>query len=300
MISVNIAGSYCLPPRPDIPMALDEMIYTVTSGALRDAGLGIGDVSGSFMAASDLYDGRAIATMTLTGSTGSFHKNEMRVCNDSLAALTLAAAEVAADAAQAVIVCTWSKLSDANRDAMAALGLEPVFTRGLNAHPDAVVALRRSSDLGRPTLVERTAVESADVAVALILTAPSPERRTRGTVIGLGAANGPYLRPGEPLLGPVTAAATAACKLAGRDVTDLRRARVAGLHAVDDDELARAVGVPRDVLARQSERWADLGYAAGLLAVHESLAAGEPGPALVLSAGGIGYENAHAALVEVA
>src|SRR5712671_8216374 len=100
---VNIAGSSTLVPRPDIPMALDEMIYTATSHALADAGLSIDDISGSFMAASDLYDGRAISTMTLTGSTGSFHKNEMRVCNDSLAALMLAAAEIAAGAAEAVI-----------------------------------------------------------------------------------------------------------------------------------------------------------------------------------------------------
>src|SRR5260370_35684230 len=110
---VNIAGSSTLAPRPDIPMALDEMIYTATSHSLADPGLSINDASGSFMAASDLYDGRAISTMTLTGSTASFHKNESRVCNDSLAALMLAAAGLPAGAAKAVVVSPGSRHSAA-------------------------------------------------------------------------------------------------------------------------------------------------------------------------------------------
>jgi hypothetical protein len=297
---VNIAGSSSLAPRPDIPMALDEMIYTATSDALADAGLSINDISGSFMAASDLYDGRAISTMTLTGSTGSFHKNEMRVCNDSLAALMLAAAEIAAGAAEAVIVCTWSKLSDAHRDSILPLALEPVYTRGLNFHPSAILSLRTSGETGQLTTVEPTRIEPCDVAAALIVTAPVAAYRARGSLIGLGAATGRYLHPGEPVLAPVSRAASSALKAAGRSPTEVSRLHLAGLHQISDAEIAAAVGIPEDQTIRPEWRWADQGYAAGLNAVHGALMGEDSGLALVVSGGGLALEAAYAAVVEIA
>jgi hypothetical protein len=297
---VNVAGSFGLSPSPDIPMALDEMIYAVTSGALADADLRIGDVSGSFMAASDLYDGRAISTMTLTGSTGSFHKNEMRVCNDGLAALLLGAAEVASGAARAVIVCSWSKLSDASRDSIVPLALEPALHRSLHFHPDAVFALRESAEHKRPATVLPSKIVSRDVANALIVTENGSSRRRRGSVLGVGAATGPYLRPGDPVLAPVASAARAALASAGRGFEELRSVRVADLQAIDDVDIAAALGVAESVVLRQQERQADLGYAAGLNGVHEAMTVGDPGLCLVVSAGGLGLENSYAVLVDVA
>jgi hypothetical protein len=297
---VNIAGSSTLGPRPDIPMALDEMIYTATSHALADAGLSIDDISGSFMAASDLYDGRAISTMTLTGSTGSFHKNEMRVCNDSLAALMLAAAEIAAGAAEAVIVCTWSKLSDAHRDSILPLALEPVYTRGLKFHPGAVLSLRTSSETGQLTIVEPTRIEPSDVAAALIVTASVSAYCVRGSLIGLGAATGRYLHPGGLVLAPVSQAASSALRAAGRSAAEVNRFHIAGLHQISDAEIAGAVGVPENRAVRPEWRWADQGYAAGLQAVHDALVSEDPGLALVVSGGGLGLEAAYAAVVEIA
>jgi hypothetical protein len=276
------------------------MIYSVTSKALAGAELDLGDLSGAFMAASDLYDGRAISTMTLTGSTGSFHRNEMRVCNDSLAALMLAAAEVASASADAVMLCTWCKLSDADRDRIVPLALEPVMTRPLAAHPEAVVSLRRSATEKHVTTVRPSPLAGADVAVAMVLTAPGRTASTAGTVLGVGASNGRYVVPGEPLLGPVNAAVTAALANAGCDIGDLTAVHVGGLHLVEDHELASVLAVPAAKLTRQRQRWADLGYAAGLSALHDGLSHGGAGIHLIVSAGGIGYENAFATVVELA
>jgi acetyl-CoA acetyltransferase len=293
-----IAGYHVLPPEPDIPMALDEMIYTATSGALRDAGMGIADVSGSFMAASDLYDGRAISTMTLTGSTGSFRRNEMRVCNDSLAALMLAVADIESGVSDAVIVCTWSKLSDADRDSILPLGLEPVYSRGLGFHPGVALALRASAEQAAPTRLTPTVVRSADVATALILTRPTAGRRRRADVVGIGASTGPYLRPGDAVLAPVAKAAAAALASAGRKAGDVSRVRVGGMQHLDDAPIADAVGVPVDLVASRPERDVDLGYAAGLHALLRGLEPPDSGITLVIAGGGLSMETAYAAVVE--
>jgi hypothetical protein len=299
-MEATIAGSHVLPPRDDIPMALDEMIYTATSGALRAAGMSISDMTGSFMAASDLVDGRAISTMTLTGSTGSFRRNEMRVCNDSLAALMLAVADIESGVSDAVIVCTWSKLSDAKRDAILPLALEPVFTRGLNFHPDAVLALRASAEQHAPTTLKEIAIGSVDVAAALILTRPEAQASARPKVVGVGAATGPYLTPGAPLLAPVTKAVAAALHSAGRKAEDIAQVRIAGFPYSSGLSLAEAIGISEDRLVRGHARDLDLGYAAGLYALLSDEAPSEEhGPTLVISGGGLSMETAYATVLEL-
>jgi hypothetical protein len=299
VLDVHIASSRSLPPEAEIPQSLDELIYSVTAGAVADSGLSMGEIHGSYMAASDLYDGRAISTMTLTGSTGSFHKSEMRVCNDSLAALMLAAAEVAAGEADAVIVCTWSKLSDAARDQIVPLAIEPVFHRSLGYHPDAVVALRRSAEAETTTVTAQVPVASADVAAAMVLTArPTPS--SRGRVISFGASNGPYLGSRGPVLEPLSQATARALQVANIGVSGVSDVWVGGLPSIPSADIASALNLDPGRIRRLTPTPTDLGYAAGLAHLHGALDAGPPGPALVVSAGGIGFENAFATVVEVA
>ncbi|MFC4945786.1 hypothetical protein [Pseudonocardia sp. GCM10023141] len=288
-----------LRPEPEIHGSLDELIYSVTSGALADAGLGIGDVSGVCMASSDLNDGRAISTMTLTGSTGSFGRTEMRVCNDGLAAVWLGAAEIGAGEADVLIVCAWNKFSDVvDPAAIPALAMEPAMHRGLGYHPDAVLALRRSQETGTVTLTEPSRIEPHDAAAAIVLVSPARTGSARVCVVGTGASTGPYLRPGEPVMAPARAAAAAACRVAGTESSALAAVVVAGMHTIDDDELCAAFGVTLERLVRAPRRWADTGYATGLLGVDAALDESEPGLRLVVSAGGIGMENAHAVVLE--
>lgn len=280
-------------------MSLDEMIYAVTSSAIENAGLTIDDIGGVCMAASDLNDGRAISTMTLTGSTGSFHKTEMRVCNESLAALWLGAAEVGSGAADALIVCSWSKFSDVpDPRAIPALAMEPAMTRALGYHPDAVLRLRESAETGTITVTGDRPLDPQDASVALIITRDDPAKPSAVNLIGTGASMGPYMRPGEPVLAPAATAAAAALRRGGKSASELTSVYVAGMHRITDDALAAAVGVPVSKIIRQTPAWGDLGYAAGLLSVGAALTAGVHGLVLVVSAGGLGYENAHSILLE--
>jgi hypothetical protein len=296
---VSIAGSAHSGPVPDQNMALDEMIYSVTSRALENAGLDISDISGACMAASDLNDGRAISTMTLTGSTGSFHKSEMRVCNDSLAAIQLGWAEVAAGAADALMVCSWSKMSDARAESIRPLAMEPTMHRALGYSPDAVLGLRQSAERGRPTTTAIAELAPADVAGAMVLVGTGHRAASSTRFVGFGASMGRYLTPGEPVLQPVQKAFSDACDRAGVSPTDLKSVVVAGMAAIDESAFAEAFGVPEGRINRPGERFDDLGYAAGIAGVLGALDSVGNGLSLIVSGGGLGYENAHAVVVEV-
>ncbi|MCQ4150591.1 hypothetical protein [Rhodococcus qingshengii] len=299
-IPVSIAGAALSGPEPDLNMALDEMIYNVTSSALQKAGLSISDISGACMAASDVADGRAISTMTLTGSTGSFHKSEMRVCNDSLAAIQLGWAEVASGAADALMVCSWSKLSDARSESIRPLAMEPSMHRALGYSPDAVLALRTSAEQHRPTTVATVERTDVDVAGAMVLVRTGHYAAGPAKLVGFGASMGRYLAPGEPVLQPVQKAFRDACDRAGVSPTELESVIVAGMPAIDDGEFARAFGVSEGNIARpEDDRFADLGYAAGITGVLNTLDRNGDGLSLIVSGGGLGYENAHAVVVEV-
>jgi hypothetical protein len=297
-IPVRIAGFAARGPAPDLNAALDEMIYDVTSRALTSAEMTIDDISGSCMAASDLNDGRAISTMTLTGSTGSFRKSEMRICNDALAAVQLGWAEVASGASEALMVCSWSKLSDADPAAILPLAIEPALHRALHFHPGAIVQLRASAQTGQATVTAPRVLRPVDTAAAVVLV-PDGAGGRGARLTGFGASMGPYLLPHGDVLTPVRTAVVDACTRAGRTPADLRQVHVVGMHEIDNVELADAFGVPESVISRQADRDMDLGYAAGLVGLIDVLAAGPSGPAVVVSGGGLAYENAHAVVVEV-
>lgn len=296
---IGIAGWYSVSPAREVPVSLDELIYSVTSSALDKSGMTIDDIGAVSMAASDLNDGRAISTMTLTGSTGSYHKTEMRVCNESLAALWLGAAEIVTDTAPAIMICAWNKASDsADPVAIDALAMEPVATRPLNFHPDAILALRQSAERGVPTLTRERARIPMDTASALVIVAADDPRASGIVMTGHGSAQGPYLRPGDPVLRPLQLAAQAAMRTSGKSAAEFSTVSVAGLSRIDDDEIASALGVSTDVITRQQPDGVDLGYAGGLTAVTAALESGLSGPTLFVSAGGLGAENAHAIVLE--
>lgn len=298
-IRIALSGHALLAPQDEIPLPLDEMIYLVTSQALQHAGLDISDVAGACMAASDLNDGRAISTMTLTGSTGSLRKSELRVCNDSLAAAQVAAAEVVAGDGRPVLVCSWSKLSDTDPSVIAPLAMEPVMYRGLGLHPGAVRGLAASRRSGAVTLTGPSAARPVDVAVAGVLSLPG-DSRADIHLTGFGASMGVYLGARGASLEPLRAAAERAAAHAGTTLQEIDTVVVAGAHDVPDAELADVLAIPTDALSRQQPAVADLGYAAGLTTLVQTALGDRSGTTLIVSAAGLALENTHAIVMEKA
>lgn len=299
-VRVRVAGYASLGVEPEIPGPLDELIYEATSAAIADAGLTIGDIDGVCMAASDVLDGRGISTMTLTGSTGSFRKTELRVCDDALAAVRVAAAEIASGAERTLMVCAWSKLSDAQPSAMAPLTLEPVFHRDLIADPVVVRQLRESEALGHITVTRPSETWPADTAVAMVLTADREATSGKPALVGFGASMGPYLRPGEDLTAPLADAVQRACDMAGCDRSELRQVYIVGVEALGHERVRAALALVEQPIVDLEWQGADVGYAAGLLALCAAARSAPPGRSLAASVSGVGMQSANAVIMEVA
>lgn len=277
---------------------LDELIHHATALALEDAAMRLDDVDAVCMASSDLLDGRAISTMTLTAATGSFGKSELRVCDDGLGALAVAQSEIESGAAETVLVSSWTKLSEADSSAIYPLGAEPIFHRPLGFDGEVVLALRRSRLEERATTVDIHAVEGADGAVALVLTRHA-DGRTRQRIVGTGWSTGSYLSPADDPLAEVGVAAARALRDAGRQGGEVARVRCAAFHHVADEELVQALGLGAEVpVLRSQPVGLEVGYAAGLFAVTDALVDSEEGFDLIVGHAGLGLQSAYAALFD--
>lgn len=291
----DIVGTAFLGPKPCLVAPLDELIFGVTTAALRDAQMALADIDAVYMATSDVFDGRAISTMTLTASTGSFGKHEMRVCDDGLGALALAADGLRSGSADAALVTSWSKLSEANLDVIDPLAIEPAFHRPLGLRSSVVAALQRSSWKGHPTTVVPAMNAVGDAAVSLVLVPPDARANRRGRLLGAGWSSGPYLRPDGTPLRPLTEAVARALADASLESDGVDGLHCGGFFDISDEELADAAGVSVPV-HRSGQGGMELGYASGLLALIDALAS--PGRRLVVSRAGIGTSRAYAVVVE--
>lgn len=285
-----IIGQGVVGPGRDLGMPLDEMIFEASSLALADAGIPLSQVDAVWCAASDLMDGLAISTMTLTSATGSLGREEARVCDDSLAALAMAANGIRAGRLRTVLVCAWSKLSAGHHRTVRPLGTEPAFTRPLGLSDEAMLGLLQSARYGHATVAPQP-IPGADTAVALVVRASPTKKPVRRAILGCGWAAGTYLMPEDGRW-------TALTKAVGQAFDEAERPRIGKLLCAGFDQVAD--NVLQDVLqleipVHKSGRAEDLGYAAGLVAVAESRRFEDT--TLIVSRSGIGLGRAYAAVL---
>lgn len=285
-----IIGQGVVGPGRDLGMPLDEMIFGASSRALADADIPLSQVDAVWCAASDLMDGLAISTMTLTAATGSLGREEARVCDDGLAALAMAANAIRAGRARTVLVCAWSKLSSGHHRAVRPLGTDPAFTRPLGLSDEAMLGLLQSARTHRGTVAPEP-LPGADVAVALVLQAVPAQETADRAVLGSGWAAGPYLQPRDGQWTALAKAAQQACVEAGRPRVD--KLLCAGFDQVPDDVLQEVLGMQIPLYKPAVAQ--DLGYAAGLAAIVECRCFEET--TLVVSRSGIGLGRAYAVVL---
>lgn len=276
-----------LGPSDRLELPLDEMIFEATEAALSEAGIGTDDIGLVCLAASDLFDGRGISTMTLTESTGSMGKWEHRVCNDSLVALDLAAAHIEAGLVDCAIVASWHKGSDiADPSAIARASLDPL-ERALGIAPAAHAALSTAMPI---VAHHPESKPMRDVAVSVIVSGAS--RAGRATVLGHHRETAEYLHQRRSAATRLLDVLSSACRAARLTPESLDGVLLAG-------ELADAAGVLADELPiqllRESSR---TGYCAGLVGIATALEC-LPGTYGVCSGTGIGQQEVAVTLVDV-
>ena len=129
---IGIGTSRLGAARTDV--SLQELIFEGATAALQNAKLSREQIDSVVISASDLVDGRGIASMSSAAAAGAYMKHETRTTNDGLYALILAALEILAGRSKIALVSAWNKVSEVQWSAAAPTFFEPFYDRpvGLN------------------------------------------------------------------------------------------------------------------------------------------------------------------------
>ena len=145
--SVCIEGYASSVGEADARRSLPELIFGVVSEALRAAGCTMNDVDGVVIAAHDLLDGRSLSSMITGPAAGAYLRDEIRVSDDGLVAVSLAAARIQAGEASKVVVAAWGRVSEGDVERSSRVAFDPVTEQPLGLSDRAVSALRASAYL---------------------------------------------------------------------------------------------------------------------------------------------------------
>jgi acetyl-CoA C-acetyltransferase len=86
------------------------------------------DVDGVVIAAHDLIDGRSLSSMITGPAAGAHLRDEIRVSDDGLVAVSLAATRIQAAEASKVVVAAWGRASEGDVERLSRVAFDPVVT----------------------------------------------------------------------------------------------------------------------------------------------------------------------------
>ena len=129
--------------------ALPELIFSCVSAALADAGCALRDVGAVTIACEDLIDGRSLSSMITGPAAGAYLRDEIRLSEDGLAALSLAAAQLESGTFDRVLVAAWGRPAESDPEPASARGFDPFTTQPFGVTDLTVSALRASAYLRR-------------------------------------------------------------------------------------------------------------------------------------------------------
>lgn len=112
--------------------SLELLIFQAASAALAEAGLGIGDLDGIVIAASDMVDGRAISSMLTSGPAGAYLNEEINMASSPGHALAMGYLQILSGTHRRLLVSSWGKASESrggSTQAAERLSAEPFFDR---------------------------------------------------------------------------------------------------------------------------------------------------------------------------
>ncbi|MET7395735.1 hypothetical protein ABZS66_19805 [Dactylosporangium sp. NPDC005572] len=133
----------------DASRSLPEFIFGAVAGALADAGCTMADIDAVVIAAHDLVDGRSLSSMITGPAAGAYLRDEIRVSDDGLVAVSLAVARLQAHEATRVLVAAWGRASEGDPERTSRAGFDPVGEQPLGLTDTVVSALRASAYLRR-------------------------------------------------------------------------------------------------------------------------------------------------------
>lgn len=264
----------------DPARSLPELIFSCVRAALADADCALRDVDAVTLSGEDLIDGRSLSSMITGPAAGAYLRDETRLSEDGLAALSLASAQLASGTFDRVLVAAWGRASEGDPERSSAHGFDPFTTQPLGVTALTVSALRAAAHIRRYGVSpdrDRAARAWRDRAArnpranrAPVRTLPTPYplrpeelrtetdavaavvlRRLTGPAAGLvritgvGHATESYYLGDRPLHAAPSAAAAvqAALSHAARDLDQIDVAELAGRTMWDEIQLIESSGL---------------------------------------------------------
>ena len=127
----HIHGSAVSMSWADRSRSLEDLIFDAVTSALANAGTTMDMVDSVVLAAHDLIDGRSLSSMVTAPAAGAYLRDEIRLADDGLAALSLGAARISSGDSALTVVAAWGRASEADflrtsRAAMDPFTLQPL------------------------------------------------------------------------------------------------------------------------------------------------------------------------------
>jgi hypothetical protein len=258
-------------------LSLGDFIYRGVKAALADAQVDIAEIESVVLASHDLVDGRSLSSMVTAPPAGAYLRDEIRLSEDGLAALSLAAARIEAEETEYSIVAAWGRSSEGDHRQISRRSFDPGFvqpfgmdemlasamrmTAWLQRHPEAAAdrpaaaarraesASRNERAIGRPTrpqvlsfpLQPGDGPAVADLVVAVILGRRPTALRITG--IGHGTDASAFGDRDVAGLRALRDAAAVATKAAGLDADRFDIYELDGMTLGDEAMALEAAGV---------------------------------------------------------
>ncbi len=158
MTDVAIVGAAQTPyrrRRDDANFA--ELVYEVTSGALADAGLEVGDIDNFITVSNDFWDGRTISSMAVQDACGSSFRggrNVSTVEGDGTFGLLYGMMRILSGAYSTTLVVAHCKGSEGNMRQITNGMFDYIYTRPLGLEATGAAAMQARSYMDRHGLSE--------------------------------------------------------------------------------------------------------------------------------------------------
>ena len=132
----------------DATRSLEELIFDGVKRALAASQVDMRDVDSVVLASHDLIDGRSLSSMVTAPAAGAYLRDEIRLAEDGLAALSLAAARVASGESKLSVVAAWGRASEGDWTNVPRASMDPLLEQAFGLTEASLAALRFSRWMG--------------------------------------------------------------------------------------------------------------------------------------------------------
>lgn len=130
-------------------LSLGDFIYRGVKAAVADSGVDMSEIESVVLASHDLVDGRSLSSMVTAPPAGAYLRDEIRLSEDGLAALSLAAARIEAKETEYSIVAAWGRSSEGDHRQISRRSFDPGFVQPFGMDEMLASAMRMTAWLQR-------------------------------------------------------------------------------------------------------------------------------------------------------